>query len=123
MSNIYNNILQPDEHNETISDELLLKYANGQATPEEQYLVELYISNQEMEADAIEGIHTYKETDQDINKDIDALRDSIQKMVHKKKERRLRRKWKDSTQHYMVAFVLLLVAIAAFYLIKILLIK
>jgi hypothetical protein len=127
MSNVYNNILQPNDHDESISDDLLLKYAKGHATPEEQYLVELYISNQNMEADAIEGIHMYTETtltsDDDIYKEINALKEHVQIMVHKKKERRSKRKWKDGMQNYTVAFVLLLIVIVAFYIVKKLLVK
>jgi hypothetical protein len=123
MSDNYNNILQPNEHNEIISDELLLKYTKGEATPEEQYLVELHISNHEMEADAIEGITVYADKNNDIHKDVGALKENLQKMVAKNKERRLKRKWKDSTQSYVVAFILLLTAVAAFYLIKVVLTK
>jgi len=108
----HNNISPFSSGNEgksKLSEEKLIAYVEGKLSASEQHEIELWLSDEGMESDAIEGLRTMKpgETIHTVNK----LKHDLRKKITGKKRRRRQL----STDHFTwmaIAIILLLVVVA-----------
>jgi len=87
MSDI-TNILNNDDQ---LSEELLLKYASGNLTAEEQHAIESKMIDSPFVNDAVEGIDAFKNKKQ-VQQYMDELKRQLQKQTEKKKKNKAKRK-------------------------------
>jgi len=112
MTNI-NDILQPgnqEKHN--IPDDKLMAYLEGKLSAEEQHEVELWLADEGMESDALEGLRNIKpeETKHTVNKLNHELRKSL---LNKKRKRRQ----PHNNQFTYIAIVIILMLIVVAYIV------
>jgi hypothetical protein len=113
--NIFNN-------KDNISETLMLKYLEGKASPEEQWQVEQALSQEGLEADAVEGLQQFNDKAQ-IQKSVSALQEQLHTITQKNRNRKKQRKFKDNPWNYIiVAFILILITMG-YYIIKQLFLK
>jgi hypothetical protein len=115
MDSNLKNIIQTSP--QTIDDALLLKYSEGKANAEEQYLVEQFLNEDSIENDALEGIALINNT-AETNAISDGLKAYIKSLIHKKKERKSKRTFKENWMVYVIAISLFLLVIVSYLVIR-----
>lgn len=110
-----NNILPPDDGSKRkLSDELLMAYLEGRLTAEQQHEVELWLAEEGMESDALEGLHSLNasETTHSVNR----LNHKLRKAVVSKQRRRKPLQTQYLT--WMAIGLVLLLAVVAYIVIR-----
>jgi anti-sigma factor RsiW len=106
--------LGPDKKSGQLSEDKLLAYLEGRLSPAEQHEVELWIAEEGMESDALEGLKEMppEETKHTVNRLNHQLRKSI---VSKK---RTRRSNKQDNIVWIAVLIILLLTVLAFVVIR-----
>ena len=94
---------------ETLSEDKLMAYLEGKLPPAEQHEIELWLSEEGMESDALEGLRTLKP--EDTLHTVDKLKHELRKTITGKKRRR-RPLRTDHFTWMAIAIILLLVVVA-----------
>lgn len=106
-----NNIMPLDSgsENKRLPEDKLLAYLEGRLTPEEQREVELFLAEEGMESDAIEGLHELKPdvTQHSVNR----LNHNLRKTLLGKKRQRRTLKY-DQFSWIAIVIILLLIVVA-----------
>ncbi len=91
------------------TQELLKKYLEGTATPEERFVIENQMADEAFMNDAVEGLLDFKNQQliQDFVKDINT---QIQKQTSKKKRRRLKNRFED--QNWTIISILIILILS-----------
>ena len=103
-----------DAHTLRPGDDQLMNYLSGELSPEEQRDIELWLSDEGMESDAVEGLKMMDtgETRHSVHR----INHQLRKTLHGKKERR---KTPQTNQTTLIAIcIILLLAIVALIVIK-----
>jgi hypothetical protein len=100
LENILNNEGEP------ISDEVLMKYLQGNLSEEEAHAVEKQITDSPFVNDALEGLEKFKNKKQ-IHQVINELNQHLQQQTHKSKSRRAKRKL-EGIDGILVAVIIVL---------------
>ena len=97
-----------------LSEEKLMAYLEGKLSPAEQHDIELWLSEEGMEGDAIEGLKTLKpgETNHSVNR----LKHELRKTMTGKK--RKRRPLRPDYLTWIAVAVILLLVVAAYFVIR-----
>jgi len=92
-----------------LSEDKLMAYMAGALPPAEQHEVELWLANEGMESDAVEGLRTLQQAE--VKHAVNQLNHNLRKAILKKKRRR---KPLDTGQFtwIAVAIILLLIVLA-----------
>lgn len=109
LNNIWNN-----DQGE-LSEEMLKKYIEGKLTPEQQYEVEQYLSEDSLEADVIEGLKSVSSNDaRELTARINY------KLQHELKTKKYRNNnlFADNKWTWMAILIVLLLAIMGYWLVK-----
>jgi anti-sigma factor RsiW len=105
--------LQPDKDSR-LQEDRLLAYLDGKLSPAEQHEVELWLADEGMESDALEGLEQMAASDR--VRSIKKLNHQLTKTVIKRS--RGRRKPKNDIYVLAAVFLILLLAAVAFLVIK-----
>lgn len=98
-----------------LSEEMLKKYIEGKLTPEQQYEVEQYLSEDSLEADAIEGL---KSVDSNDARELTARINY--KLQHELKTKKYRNNnlFGDNKWTWVAILIVLLLTILGYWLVK-----
>lgn len=110
LNNIWNN------GQGELSEEMLKKYIEGKLTPEQQYEVEQYLSEDSLEADAIEGL---KSVDSNEARELTARINYKLQHELKTKKYRNNKLFADNKWTWMAVLLVLILVIIAYVVIKI----
>lgn len=104
-------------HHEEFSKEQMLKYLNGELSPEEQHKMEEAMLDSDLVNDAVEGLQSLGSTKNipGIEQDINA---NLRKYLQKKKDRRSKRTIRELPWMYIFIVIILLLIIISFAVIK-----
>ncbi len=110
-----NNISPFGEGKQKLSEDMLLAYLEGKLSPAEQHEVELWLAEEGMESDAMEGLKALQphETKHTVNK----LKHELRKTMTGKK--RKRRPFKPDVTQWIAIGIILLLAVVAYIVIRI----
>ncbi|PQJ11567.1 hypothetical protein CJD36_007155 [Flavipsychrobacter stenotrophus] len=92
----------------------LTAYLDGQLTPEEQYEIEQWMSDEGMESDAIDGLKMLEPNDTKVT--VNRLNHNLHKTLHSRKGKR--RPAKTDANTIITIVVITLLAVVAFLVIK-----
>jgi anti-sigma factor RsiW len=115
MNNNLLNILS--NSNKDIDNQKLMDYLSGQLPEKEKQEVEQWMAANEFSDEAMEGLQQFKQP-KDLQVYVDALHRDLKKHLKEKKNRREKRKIKDAPWVYLTLFILLLLLILAYVVIK-----
>ena len=109
MSEVNNILSEGNDGKKRLSDDKLMAYLEGKLSPAEQHEVELWLADEGMESDALEGLQKLKpeETMHSVNKLNHGLRKNL-----KGKKRGRRKPSSDQFTWIAIAIILLLVVVA-----------
>jgi hypothetical protein len=103
--------------NKDIDNKLLMDYLSGKLSPEKSHEVEKMMAGNDLLNDAMEGLQQLKNK-KDIQTYVEQLNRDLQKSLTKKRHRREKRKLKEGPWGYVAAIVIIMLCIAAYYVVK-----
>ncbi len=103
--------------NKDIDNQKLMDYLSGQLSESEKHEVERWMADNEFSEEAMEGLQQFKEP-KALQTYVEALHKNLNKQLEQKKIRREKRKIKDAPWLYLTAFLILLIAVIAYIVIK-----
>jgi anti-sigma factor RsiW len=115
MNNNLLNILS--NSNKDIDNQKLMDYLSGQLPEKEKQEVEQWMADNDFADEAMEGLQQFKQP-KDLQVYVDALHRDLKKHLREKKTRREKRKIKEAPWVYLTLFILLLLLILAYVVIK-----
>jgi len=115
MNNDLLNILS--NGNKDIDNQQLLDYLSGKLSGKEKHEVEQKMADSDLLNDAVEGLQEFTDK-KDIHSYVEQLNASLQKNIQKKKLRREKRRLKESPWPYIAVFLILILCIAAYFVIR-----
>jgi hypothetical protein len=115
MSNDLLNILS--NSNKDIDNQKLMDYISGKLSGKEKHEVEQWMIDNNFESEALEGLQTVKDQ-KDLQVYVDQLNKDLNKYLKEKKQRRDRRKIKESPWAYLAILLVLLFAIISYLIIQ-----
>jgi anti-sigma factor RsiW len=104
-------------HNKDIDHQHLMDYLQGKLSPEESHEVEKMMADNELFNDAVEGLQNVRDK-RDIQTYVELLNRGIQKSLTKKRQRREKRRLKEGPWGYVAIIVIIMLCIAAYYVVK-----
>lgn len=102
--------------NTDIDQETLLLYLQGKLSDEQRHDVEKQLTDNDFDADAMEGLHEIKDKQQ-ISYMVEMLNRDLKKRVEKKKQRREKMTLKDQTWLYIAVVIIILLIIISYFII------
>ena len=115
MSNDLLNILS--NSNKDIDNQRLMDYLSGKLSGEDLHELEKMMAESPLMNDAVEGLASVPNK-KDIQVYVDQLNSSLQKSLTKKKQRRDKRKLKDNPWGYLAVLVIIMLCIAAYWMVR-----
>ena len=115
MNNNLLNILS--NSNKDIDNQKLMDYLSGQLPEKEKQEVEQWMAANEFSDEAMEGLQQFRQP-KDLQVYVDALHRDLKKHLQEKKNRREKRKIKENPWVYLTLFILLMLLILAYVVIK-----
>ena len=115
MNNDLLNILS--NSNKDIDNQKLMDYLSGKLHDQEKNEVERWIASNDFSEEAMEGLQQFKDP-QALQAYVSILHKHLQSQLQQKRENRKRRKIKEAPWLYLSAFLILLLAIIAYLIIK-----
>lgn len=104
--------------NKDIDNQKLMDYLAGKLPDAEKNEVERWMAEQpEFGEDALEGLSAFSK-DADLHLYVDHLNKDLNKLLKDKKARREKRKLKDQPWVYITLITILILAVAAFYVVR-----
>ncbi len=103
--------------NKDIDNQQLMDYLSSHLNKAAEHEVEKTMADDAFMNDAVEGLQQI-ENKQNINAYVGQLNDELQKQIAKNKDRRARRRWKDSPYTYWAIVILLLLLVICFVLVR-----
>lgn len=103
--------------NKDIDNQKLMDYLSGQLPESEKHEVERWMADNEFSEEAMEGLQQFKEP-KALQTYVETLHKNLNKQLQQKKIRREKRKLKDTPWLYLTAFLILLIAVIAYIVIK-----
>ena len=100
--------------NKKLSEDMLMAYLEGKLSPREQHDVEIWLAEEGMDSDAMEGLQALRpeETKQTVNK----LKHELRKTIVSKKHKR--RPLQTNYNGWIAIAVILLLAVVAYIVIR-----
>jgi ferric-dicitrate binding protein FerR (iron transport regulator) len=119
MNNDLLNILS--NSNKDIDNQKLMDYLSGKLSEQEKHEVERWMADNDFTDDAMEGLQTLSGTGKkDLTLYVDQLNKELNQYIQQKKQRRERRRIKDNPWIYLALFLILLLVIMGYVVIKML---
>jgi hypothetical protein len=103
--------------NPDIDQETLLLYLQDKLSEEQKHEVEKKLAENEFADDAIEGLQEIKDKQQ-ISHMVEMLNRDLKKKVEKKKQRRKKLELKDQSWLYLAVFILILLIVISYIVIR-----
>lgn len=115
MNNDLLNILS--NSNKDIDNQKLMDYLAGTLPEQDKHEVERWMAENEFSNEAMEGLQQFKQP-RDLQTYVDALHKDLNKHLDQKKKRREKRKIKEAPWVYLSMFIILLLIVLAYIVIK-----
>jgi ABC-type bacteriocin/lantibiotic exporter with double-glycine peptidase domain len=115
MSNDLLNILS--NSNKDIDNQKLMDYISGKLSGVDKHEVEQWMIDNNFESEALEGLQTVKDH-KNLQAYVDQLNKDLNKYLQQKKQRRNRRKIKESPWAFVAIILVLLLVIIAYLVIQ-----
>lgn len=103
--------------NKDIDNQKLMDYLSGKLSEKEKHEVEKWMADNDFSTEALEGLEQFKDRT-DLQNYVDQLNKDLNSYLRVKKQRREKRKIKDAPWVYYTIFILLLLIIIAYLVIK-----
>jgi len=103
--------------NKDIDNQQLMDYLSGKLSDKEKHALEQQMVDSDLLSDAVEGLEKFGDK-KDVQSYVEQLNAALQKGLQKKRQRREKRRWKDNLWGYVAVFLILIVCIAAYYVIR-----
>ena len=103
--------------NKDIDNQKLMDYLSGKLPEDQKNEVEQWMAESDFSYDALEGLQQFKKP-KDIQTYVDDLHANLQKQLQQKKSRREKRKLKDTPWLYLAIFIILAIAVLAYWVIN-----
>lgn len=111
MSDDLLNILS--NSNKDIDNQLLMDYLAGKLSGQQKHEVEKWMADSEFMNDAVEGLEAV-ENKKDLNLVVAQLNQDLHKKLSKKKDRKGRRRFKDTPWAYLAVLLIIVLAILSY---------
>jgi len=115
MSNDLLNILS--NSNKDIDNQKLMDYLSGKLTEQEKHEVERWMVDNDFENEAMEGLQDIT-AKKDLSVYVDQLNKELNQYIQQKKQRRERRRLKDDPWIYLAIFLILVLVVMGYVVIK-----
>jgi anti-sigma factor RsiW len=115
MNNDLLNILS--NSNKDIDNQKLMDYLSGKLSEQEKHEVERWMADNDFENEAMEGLQDIP-AKKDLNLYVDQLNKELNQYIQQKKQRRERRKIKDYPWIYLAIFLILVLVILGYIVIR-----
>lgn len=117
MNNDLLNILS--NSNKDIDNQKLMDYLSGKLSEQEKHEVERWMADNDFTGDAMEGLQDLSGTSKkNLPLYVDQLNKELNQYIQQKKQRRERRRIKDNPWIYLALFLILLLVILGYVVIK-----
>ena len=103
--------------NKDIDNQQLMDYLSGNLSAEGLHEVERSMADNAFLNDAVEGLQQIRDK-KSMQAYVDELNTTLQKNMAKKKERRLKRRLKDSSWGYLAILIIIVLCIVAYVVIR-----
>jgi anti-sigma factor RsiW len=103
--------------NKDIDHQRLMDYLQGKLSPEESHEVEKMMAENDLLNDAMEGLQDVRNK-RDIQTYVEQLNRGLQKSLTKKRQRREKRRLKEGPWGYVAVIVIIMLCIAAYYVVR-----
>lgn len=103
--------------NKDIDNQKLMDYLSGKLSEEDKHEVERWMAESDFSDDAMEGLSQFRQP-RAIEQYVDDLHKSLNQQLLRKKKRREKRKLKETPWIYLAAFIILLLAIITYVIVK-----
>ena len=103
--------------NKDIDNQKLMDYLSGKLPENEKNEVEQWLAEHEFTEEALEGLQQFKQP-RDLQAYVDKLHADLNRHLQQKKSRREKRKIKEAPWMYLAIFMVLLLAILAYVVLK-----
>jgi len=107
-----NEILSAGGGGKKLPEDKLMAYLEGKLSPAEQHEVELWLADEGMEADAVDGLRTLQPAD--TKHSVERLNHNLRKTLHGKKRKR---RQPNNNQFTYIAIVIILMLIVVAYIV------
>jgi anti-sigma factor RsiW len=115
MNNDLLNILS--NSNKDIDNQKLMDYLSGRLPNEQKHEVERWMADNNFSEEALEGLQQFKDP-QALQSYVDTLHKDLYKHLQQRKKRKEKRKIKEAPWLYLSAFLILVLSIIAYIIIK-----
>ncbi len=115
MNNDLLNILS--NSNKDIDNQKLMDYLAGKLSEQEKNEVERWMADNDFANEAVEGLQDFS-AKKDLNIYVDQLNKELNQYIKHKKQRRERRKFQEQPWTYLAIFIILLLIILGYIVIK-----
>lgn len=105
------------DNNKDIDHRQLMDYLEGKLSAGENHEVEKMMAENDLLNDAMEGLQGIQDK-RDIQTYVEQLNRGLQKSLSKKRQRREKRKLKEGPWGYVAIIVIIMLCIAAYYVVK-----
>lgn len=105
------------QSNKDIDNQQLMDYLQGKLSAGESHELEKKMADDALFNDAIEGLQNIRNK-KDIQTYVEQMNRDLQKNLTKKRQRREKRRWKDSPWGYVAVIVIILACIAGYFVVK-----
>ncbi|MFT3678814.1 MAG: hypothetical protein QM791_00990 [Ferruginibacter sp.] len=103
--------------NKDIDNQRLMDYLNDHLSKEQQHEVEKTMADDPFVNDAVEGLGEIG-NEKNVQDYTEQLNSFLQKQTAKNKDRKRRRRWKDSPDIYMIIMIVLTLIMICFFVLK-----
>ena len=103
--------------NKDIDNQKLMDYLSGKLSEQEKHEVEKWMSDNDFSNEALEGLQEFKDRN-NLQNYVDQLNKDLNSYLRTKKQRREKRKIKDTPWVYYTIVILLLLIVIAYVVIK-----
>jgi anti-sigma factor RsiW len=103
--------------NKDIDNQKLMDYLAGKLSEQEKHEVEAWMVDNDFDNEAMEGLQDFS-AKKDINNYVDQLNKELNQYIQAKKQRRERRKIQEQPWTYLAIFLILVLIILAYIVIK-----
>jgi anti-sigma factor RsiW len=103
--------------NKDIDNQKLMDYLAGQLSEQEKNEVERWMADNDFANEAVEGLQDFS-AKKDLNIYVDQLNKELNQYIKTKKQRRERRKFQEQPWTYLAIFLILLLIILGYIIIK-----
>jgi hypothetical protein len=104
--------------NKDIDNQQLMDYLSGKLSDKERHALEQQMVDSDLLNDAMEGLEKFGDK-KDVQGYVEQLNAALQKNLAKKRQRREKRRWKDSLWGYVAVLLIIALCVITYHIIRV----